>query len=129
MKASYHDGMRIKNTVSHSLSKITVSTVVILIALLFCLNNIVVHFLERWDGHFHDTKGCTSIQDIHGKLFKVNSCDSAVENIEIKEDEALKGFENITPDEPMAANIKPNPQKKIARTKETSAVKQNPYMV
>lgn len=35
----------------------------------------------KWDGHFHDQKGCYQLQEIKGAVYKVDSCFGKVEQV------------------------------------------------
>jgi hypothetical protein len=64
---------------SHS----NVLRLIFLLAIIICICNLLSHLIDRWDGHLYDTRGCTTLQNTAGKIFKVNSCDGTVEPIEI----------------------------------------------
>ena len=41
----------------------------------------------KWDGHFHDQKGCYQLQELKGTVYKVDTCSGKVEELkpEIKQ--------------------------------------------
>jgi hypothetical protein len=35
----------------------------------------------HWDGHLRDTKGCFQLQEIHGVVYKVDTCEGKIEAV------------------------------------------------
>lgn len=102
----------------------------LLLVLIVCLSNIAMRFISRWDGHFHDTKGCTTLQAFHGKLFKVNSCDNNIVNIGSVPYDYKKIPDNTNnPVLPASPEIKAPPLKTLPPQKPTAQPKESPYMI
>jgi|GEM_PF-4014019 len=38
----------------------------------------------KWDGHLYDRKGCVQLQEIAGKVYKVDTCTGAVSEFKIE---------------------------------------------
>lgn len=36
----------------------------------------------RWDGHLYDPRGCVELKELHGELFKLDTCNGKVERLE-----------------------------------------------
>jgi hypothetical protein len=49
-------------------------------AILF-LSLVAFVFAWKWDGHFYDRRGCSKIEVVQQRIFKVNSCDGTWEEI------------------------------------------------
>ncbi len=118
MNASY-DYKGINQTMTSQMKKIRLSTVIIALALILCVNNIANHFIAKWDGHFHDTRGCTTIQNMEGKLYQVNSCEnSIVPIVGGQAEEPVKANNNFNLDDmPPPPAQKPQPPAKRATPK------------
>jgi hypothetical protein len=98
MNASY-DYKDINKTMTTQMKKINLPNLIIILAIIYCANSIANHFIAKWDGHFHDTKGCTTIQSKDGKLFQVNSCENSIVPIVVQPEAPLKAFNNFNPDD------------------------------
>jgi hypothetical protein len=101
----------------------------LLLVLIICLSYLGNRLVSKWDGHFHDTKGCTTLQGYHGKIFKVNSCDNTIVNIGSVPDTDKKIPEN--PYNALPAEIKPLPTNKLPPPQKTEPApsKTSPYMI
>jgi hypothetical protein len=131
MNASY-DYKGLNKTMTTKMKKISLPNLIIALAVIFCLNGIINHFIAKWDGHFHDTKGCTTIQNMEGKLYQVNSCEnSIVPVITQQQEEPLKSFNNFNPDDmppPPAAKPQTPPAKKVLPPKDNEPKPPAPLM-
>ncbi len=103
-------------------------------AIIVCIYNATMHFIEKWDGHFRDAKGCTTLQTNSGKLFKVDSCNGNVEQIYVvPTDDNLP--RNTAPQFTAPYGVKPPaqalPPKKpgAPQAPNPDAPKLNPYMI
>lgn len=63
------------------------------IALCFALPIGVMAISAKWDGHLSDRKGCVQLQEIQGKVYKVDTCTGDVELLKIEEDKEDKDQE------------------------------------
>ncbi|KAB1443084.1 hypothetical protein [Pseudodesulfovibrio senegalensis] len=55
--------------------------------LLAMMSPFIVGFIAyKWDGHFFPQENCWKVQEVNGRIFKVNTCNGEVE--EIKEADA-----------------------------------------
>jgi hypothetical protein len=119
-------------------------TLILFLAIIICSCYVVVHIVDRWDGHLHDTRGCTSLQSMNGKVYKVNSCDSVIEQIDIPlpsiplENVPRNPIPSLTqPEEarpqyqlpPSVSPQLPLPSKKPAVPKTPEPPKPAPYMI
>jgi hypothetical protein len=50
-------------------------------------------FAGNWDGHLYDRKGCVQLQEMQGKVYKVDTCTGDVELLKIEEDKEDKDQE------------------------------------
>jgi hypothetical protein len=120
------------------LGNVNLTTLILGLAALLIAYSLGLHFLTKWDGHFHDTKGCTTIQGFHGKIFKVNSCEGSIvpmEGIGYDYQKTPAANSNSLDILPMPPEMKPLPvPKKIIPPKtetptEPPAAKQNTYNI
>jgi len=44
----------------------------------------LVYAAIKWDGHLHDRKGCVQLQEVQGKVYKVDTCTGKTEFLELK---------------------------------------------
>jgi hypothetical protein len=45
----------------------------------------------HWDGHLQNQKGCTEVQQVGGKFFKVDSCNGKVDEIPVTKTSEVQG--------------------------------------
>ena len=147
MNATYHSNKNqpakgARTDMTAQFKKITLPAFLTTLIVVICIYSIAIHFIEKWDGHFYNTMGCTSIQTLHGKLYKLNSCENSVVPIEdvptdiaptdaAPTDRPIKGYNSTSPDLNPPLNDKPLPPalKKTPTPKETSPAKESPYMI
>jgi hypothetical protein len=144
MNATYHSNKNqpvkgAKTGMTAQIKKITVPAFLVTLISIICIYSIAIHFIEKWDGHFYNTMGCTTIQNLHGRLYKLNSCENSVVPIEdvqtqpdtIQNDRPTKGFNNSLPDmnPPLTDKPLPQPLKKSPTPKDTAPAKESPYMI
>ena len=51
------------------------------VALFFLVIFGFVLLMVKWDGHIYNRKGCVQLQEIKGKVFKVDTCTGKVERL------------------------------------------------
>jgi hypothetical protein len=45
----------------------------------------------HWDGHLQSQKGCVQLQEVQGRVFKVNTCTGATEEIKLDKQSNISG--------------------------------------
>lgn len=134
MNAAYpNDNKGLMNSIDNLLGSANIYIFLVLLVLILSVTNIAMHFIAKWDGHLHDTKGCTTLQGFHGKVFKVNSCDSSIVPI----DSATYDYQKTpaetntaTPPQPQQEIKPPVPIKKPLPQKDPLIPpKTSPYMI
>jgi hypothetical protein len=147
MNATYHSNKNqptkgSKTGMAAQFKKITLPAFLTTLIAIICIYSIAIHFIEKWDGHFYNTMGCTSIQTLHGKLYKLNSCENSVVPIEdvqpevvpndvVPNDKPIKGYNSTSPDlnPPLSDKPLPPPLKKSPTPKDSAPAKESPYMI